>query len=263
MARNMTLARSRVVKTAYIFLVVGPWISVTWAEKPAPGQVDANVSRWAQGKIAYRVKSTGHINGYEQWRLDVHPDGTKTMAATVRYSPRPVLRQVIHRVDAKDQPLDTFLSYWIDGAWRGNAWFVRDGGAWRGEILTPNGTLTHVVNPAGRFTMVPHVLAVDSWRARLFDKSEGGIQGILAYNVDATALSTASVRGKMMRYKLEYLGTARVTVPAGEFDTAHYRIEGVVDLYLFGPDSLVAKFVYADIDREHVLIEYSASEPSP
>ena len=62
-----------------------------------------------------------------------------------------------------------------------------------------------------------------------------------------------------MSYSMEYLGNVRVTVPAGEFDTEHYRIEDVVDIYLFGPDSLVAKFVFESIDREHVLVEYDAS----
>ena len=245
-------------KPAAGLLLLGLWVGAAWADGPAPCGPDANVSRWAEGKIAYRVKSTGHVNGYERWRLDVHPDGTKTVVATVHYSPRPVLRHVVHRVDASDRPLDTFMAYWIDGAWRGNAWFVMEGDSWRGRILGPDGTFTHAVKPAGRFAMLPHVLAVDSWRARLVDKSQSGTQAVLAYNVDATALAGTSVMGKLMDYDMAYIGAERITVPAGEFDTEHYRIEGVVDLYLFGPDSLVAKFVYAGIDREHLLVDYSA-----
>ncbi len=239
------------------------WTGVTLAE--SSGSIatdlrpDANVSRWARGIIAYQVRSNGHVNGYEHWRLDVHPDGSKTVAATVRYDPRPVFRHVIHRVNADGMPLDTFASYWIDGAWRGSAWYVLEGGRWQGRILSPSGTLTHVVKPGGPFAMVPHVLAVDSWRARLFNKAESGIQGILAYNVDATALGSSALVGTLMRYDLEYLGEQRVVVPAGTFDTEHYRIEGAVDLYLFGPDTLVAKFVYPEIDREHVLVEYRSS----
>ena len=249
-------------KAGWLLPVAALWVGMTLAESSAPraehARADANVSRWARGTIAYQVRSNGHINGYEHWRLDVHPDGSKTVAATVRYDPRPVFRHVIHRVDADGMPLDTFASYWIDGAWRGNAWYVLEGDRWRGRILSPNGTLTHVVKPGGLFAMVPHVLAVDSWRARLFNKVEGGIQGILAYNVDATALGSAALVGRLMRYNLEYLGQEQVVVPAGTFDTEHYRIEGAVDLYLFGADTLVAKFVYPAIDREHVLVEYES-----
>ena len=223
-------------------------------------RANANIVRWAEGVIAYRVKSNGHVNGFENWRLDVHPDGSKSMTATVRYQPRPVMRQVFHRVDAAGNPLDTFASYWIDGSWRGNAWYVMEGDRWSGRILSANGTHTHVVEPKQRFAMVPHVLAVDSWRARLFDKSRGGKQAVLGYNMDATALGPNSLQGKLMHYSFEYLGKERLTVPAGDFDTEHYRIEGVVDLYLFGPDSLVAKFVFEEIDREHVLVEYRAEE---
>ena len=221
---------------------------------------NVNILRWAQGTIAYRVKSTGRVNGFEHWRLDVHPDGTKSMAATVRYQPRPVMRHVFHRVDAADNPLDTFASYWIDGSWRGNAWYVMDEPRWSGRILSGEGVQTHTVEPEQPFAMVPHVLAVDSWRARLVDKSTSGKQPILGYNMDATALGPNSLQGKLFHYDIEYLGKQRITVPAGDFDTEHFRIEDVVDLYLFGPDSLVAKFVYEKIDREHVLVEYRAGD---
>jgi hypothetical protein len=252
-----------ITKAGWLPALTALWAGLTLAESSgsiaANVRPDANVSRWARGIIAYQVRSNGRVNGYEDWRLDVHPDGSKTVAATVRYDPRPVFRHVVHRVNADDVPLDTFASYWIDGAWRGNAWYVLEGDRWEGQILSPNGTLTHVVKPGGPFAMVPHVLAVDSWRARLFNKDEGGIQGILAYNMDATALGSTALVGRLMRYDLEYRGEERIVVPAGNFDTEHYRIEGAVDLYLFGPDTLVAKFVYPAIDREHVLIEYRSS----
>ena len=228
--------------------------------RDANANANANIVRWAEGVIAYRVKSNGHVNGFENWRLDVHPDGSKSMTATVRYQPRPTLRHVFHRVDAAGNPVDTFASYWIDGTWRGNAWYVREGDRWSGRILSASGTQTHAVEPQQRFAMVPHVLAVDSWRARLFDKSRGGKQAILGYNMDSTALGPTSLQGKLMHYSFEYLGQEHLTVPAGDFDAEHYRIEGVVDLYLFGPDSLVAKFVFEGIDREHVLVDYQAKE---
>ena len=86
-----------------LLAIAGFWTGTAVAQMDAPllenAGPDANVARWARGTIAYRVRSTGHVNGHEQWRLDVHTNGTKTVAATVRYSPRPVFRHVIHRVD--------------------------------------------------------------------------------------------------------------------------------------------------------------------
>lgn len=234
-----------------ILFVLGPAASVG-AQSPAP---NTNILRWAEGSIAYRVKSSGQINGSEHWRLTVHPDGSRTMAARVEYAPRSVQRHVVQRVDAQWRTLDTYALYWIDGEWRGTSFATRTGPNLNVVAATPAGTKTQSLSVSEQVVMVPHVLAVDSWRAMRVDKTKAGPQPVNAYNYNATGDGESFLLGRVMDYRMTYVGPEKVTVPAGTFATEHYRVEDAVDLYLTGDDALVVKFVYESIDREHLLTE--------
>ncbi|MSO97156.1 MAG: hypothetical protein EXR11_02905 [Rhodospirillaceae bacterium] len=238
-------------------LALGFGLLASFAQAEPTPTPNANVTRWATGTIAYRVKSTGAVNGYETWRLSVHPDGSRTMAATVQYSPRDIQRHVIHRIDAQLRPLDTYALYWIDGQWRGTALVTRGNGELNVSANTPEGPLSQNLKAPEHITIVPHVLAVDSWRALMVDKTKPGPQAIASYGFDATAQGVTSLLGKAMNYRLTYNGPEQVTVPAGTFASDHFRIEDTVDIYVTSQDAIVVKFVYAAIDREHLLIDYT------
>jgi hypothetical protein len=238
-------------------VAVGFGLLTSAVQAEPPSTPNTNVIRWATGTIAYRVKSTGVINGYETWRLSAHPDGSRTMAATVQYAPRDIQRHVVHRIDAQLRPLDTYALYWIDGQWRGTAFVTQTNGQLSVNATTPAGPLTQSIKVSEQVVIVPHVLAVDSWRAMQVDKTKPGAQPIASYSFDATALSAHSLLGKAMDYRLTYVGPEQVTVPAGTFATDHFNIEGAVDIYVTGEDALLVKFVYPSIDREHLLIEHA------
>lgn len=222
-----------------------------------PGSTpNQNVVRWAEGTIAYRVKSTGAINGYETWRLSVHPDGSRTMAATVRYAPRDVERHVVQRVDKNFGPLETYAQVWTSGSWRGAAFVRAAGNTLSVTAATPSGEQTQQLPIGDKLAIVPHVLATDSWRAMLYDKAKGGAQPIPAYNFNGTADGPTALLGKLMAYRLTYIGAVQVTTAAGTFSTDHFRIEDAVDIFISGTDGILVKFIYPAIDREHHLIEY-------
>jgi hypothetical protein len=223
--------------------------------EPAP-TANKNVTRWATGTIAYRVKSTGVVNGYETWRLSVHPDGSRTMAATVQYAPRDIQRHVVQRVDAAFKPLEAYALYWIEGQWRGSAMVKASNKKLSVTASTPSGEQAQSFEIGDTLAIVPHVLATDSWRAMIYDKAKGGTQPIPAYNFNATGEGPMGLMGKVMSYNLTYVGAESVSVPAGTFATDHYRVEDAVDLFLTGPDGVLVKFIYPSIDREHHLIEY-------
>lgn len=222
--------------------------------EPAP-TANANIVRSASGTIAYRVKSTGAVNGFETWRLTVHPDGSRTMAATVAYAPRDVQRHIISRVAADWRPIETYALYWIDGAWKGSALVAVDGTNLYATASTPAGPKSQVFTTSPYVSVVPHVLAVDSWRAMRVDRTKTAGQAVPSYSLSAVGDGPDALLGKLMNYNLTYIGAEDVTVPAGTFATDHFRIEDAVDIYLSGPDGIVVKFVYAAIDREHHLIE--------
>ena len=224
------------------------------ASDPVP-TANSNITRWATGTIAYRVKSTGVVNGYETWRLSVHPDGSRTMSATVQYAPRNVQRHVVQRVDASFKPLDAYALYWFDGQWRGSAFVRAKDKTLTVTANTPYGDQSQTFEIGDTLAVVPHVLATDSWRAMLYDKAKGGAQAIPAYNFNATGEGPTALLGKLMSYRLTYVGPESVSVPAGTFATDHYRIEDVVDIFVTSPDGMLVKFIYPSIDREHYLVE--------
>ncbi len=235
--------------------VAGLLASPATAVEPAPTP-NKNFTRWAAGTIAYRVKSTGVVNGYETWRLSVHPDGSRTMAATVQYAPRDIQRHVVQRVDGAFKPLEAYALYWIDGQWRGSATVNASNKKLNINASTPSGVQTQSFEIGDTLAIVPHVLATDSWRAMIYDKAKGGTQPIPAYNFNATGEGPMGLLGKVMSYKLTYVGAENVSVPAGTFATDHYRVEDAVDLFITGPDGVLVKFIYSSIDREHHLIGY-------
>jgi hypothetical protein len=238
-----------------VIVAAATFLSAALAADATP-RANTNIVRWAAGTMAYRVQSTGAVNGHERWRLSVHPDGSRTMAATVAYAPRPVERQVIHRVDRNWAPLETYTTLWFEGAWRGSAMLTARDGRLRVVGNGPGGAAEQDLPARERLAVLPHLIAVDSWRAFLFDKRVGGEQAIPSYDFNATGDGDKGVIGAMKSFRLRYLGAAEVDVPAGRFTADHFRIEDAVDIYLTGKDGVVVKFVFAGIDREHHLIEY-------
>lgn len=196
------------------------------------------------------------MTGHERWQLTVHPDGSRTMASVVQYTPRDVQRHVIQRVGPNFEPIETYALYWVGGTWRGSALASVNGRGLSIVANTPRGPASQRFDVEGPLAIVPHVLAADSWRTKLYDRARGGTQPIQAYNFDATAEASNSLLGRMMSYRLAFVGAETLTVPAGRFETEHYRIEDAVDLYVSGEDGVLVRFVYPAIDREHELIEY-------
>jgi hypothetical protein len=91
----------------------------------------------------------------------------------------------------------------------------------------------------------------------MVDKARPGPQPVAAYNFNATGEGPAPILGKVMDYRMTYLGAEQITVPAGTFAVDRYNIENAVDIYLTGEDATLVKFVYPAIDREHLLIDYA------
>lgn len=178
------------------------------------------------------------------------------MAATVQYAPRDIQRHVVQRVDGAFKPLEAYALYWIDGQWRGSATVNASNKKLNINASTPSGVQTQSFEIGDTLAIVPHVLATDSWRAMIYDKAKGGTQPIPAYNFNATGEGPMGLLGKVMSYKLTYVGAENVSVPAGTFATDHYRVEDAVDLFITGPDGVLVKFIYSSIDREHHLIGY-------
>ena len=91
---------------------------------PAHANDNPNIEQDLTGTIEYRSTDTGEWRGEDRFRLTVHPDGSKTMRNTTRLDNTLILRDVVTRVSKNYDPLDVFVSHWLDGAHRGTGFYV-------------------------------------------------------------------------------------------------------------------------------------------
>ena len=216
-----------------------------------------NVTRWAKGEIEYRDTASGAVTGGEAWDLTVHPDGSRTVQASNH------LGEVAHTVTlhvAKDfRPLDAYVAYWREGRFRDGALFAVRGDTLEITAAFADRTVHETIAVPEHFSLIPHPLASDVWHGWYFDKAEGGVQTMTVYDLDTGARGSQAV-GKLYDQKLQYLGREDVTVPAGTFPCDHFRVDGVVDYYVTGPDAIFVKFVWTSAKATYVLTSLTRSK---
>jgi hypothetical protein len=221
-----------------------------------------NVKRSATGHYEYRSLSRNVVNGEEDWLLTVHPDGSRTLRATNAYIDRTnTLRHVVLRVDARFRPIEAFVNYWGDGQWRGSALVTVNGNTLDGVFNTPNGRLVQNLAVPEKFSLIPHPISTDSWPTWYYDRKVGGSQAATLYSFDGMSTSAGGPLGRLQTQTIRFAGTERISTPAGEFDCEHFVFgDGDPELYLFGPDKLIARMVWKFADVEYVLTDYTPNE---
>ncbi len=209
---------------------------------------NANIVRWAEGTYRYLDITGERERGSESFRLNVHPDGTRTMVMWHDLFARNRQFTAVLRVDDSFRPLEAFVNYWNDGGYKGSS------------LVTVNGTtLTAVTNgPVGRVEQtleVPealsigtHPVAADGWHAWHADPSTGEPQtsGAL-YNIESSDDLNKPPIGSLTCMTTEVLGSETVTVPAGTFETSKYRLAGRTMVWVTGPDNLVVRMANARV----------------
>ncbi len=219
----------------------------------ARAEANVNIARWFKGTIEYRSIATGAVSGSEEWHLTVHPDGTSTMQTRNRLDNLGFQRHVTYRVARDFRPLELTSVFWVGGQWRGTGMFLIDGDELSAIVKTPDGVIRQERSVPRNFSMIPHPTATNGWLGWYYDKAKGGPQRITVYDMDARAQSVGSMLGKVYEQTLTYVGEDEVTTPAGTFKVDHFRVDDTVDFYLWGPESIVVRFVWHPQDRDYVL----------
>jgi hypothetical protein len=254
LGRGSCSRRQRTWLAAVLLLFAGAAMAQATAVPESTGP-NTSVARWAEGEYAYRSLADGRDRGWERFRLTVHPDGSRTLLMWHDLRARSAQFNVMLRVDGSFRPLDAFVSYWNDGRYKGSAAMMVLGptlelasrGAW--------GTLRETVQVPERFSIGTHPIAGDGWHIIL----EGpGAPRALVYGLEAGADPAKPIRGELREMPVERVGTERISVPAGEFDTVHYRFAGMTDVWIHGEDRLMVRMRNARADRDYVLQRYSS-----
>jgi hypothetical protein len=221
-------------------------------QAPASG-ANVNIVRWSKGTVDYRNISDGQPTGSEEWRITVHPDGSRTLTTTNRVDRSDTQRTVVMRVAENLRPVDLYASFWFDGAWVGTTLMTIQGNVLNAVASTPSGRITQQVPIPEKFAFIPHPLQSNAWQLWTYDKDVGGPQTSTVYDQMARLKGPGNMLGPMYESITTFLGRQEMTVPAGTFEVDHFKTASGVDMYVTGPDLLLVKFVWPDADQEYVL----------
>ena len=200
----------------------------------------------------------GAARGREYVRIDVHADGSRTIAAHGEIDDAPaVVRDVNLRVDAQRAPQECFVRIAVGGAFRGSAWFRFTDSLAECEAFTAvEGRVSQrmtLQRPLPAFGN--HAMINDGSMLALYDLSQGpGVQvtrGLLLSSPDHRGAT-----GPMLfpvDLALEYIGEEDVRVGAGTFRAIHCRMVDVPGLPLEHPEY----DLWVTADGDYVLLKAS------
>ncbi|MXO69448.1 hypothetical protein GRI72_11515 [Altererythrobacter marinus] len=221
--------------------------------------MSGGIVRSVTGTLRYtsnQEERRGAERGREFFRIDVHADGSRTIAAHGEIDDAPaVVRDVNLRVDADRAPQECFVRIAVGGAFRGSAWFRFAPDTAECEAFTAvEGRVRQTMTldrPLPAFGN--HAMANDGFMLSLYDLSQGpGVQVI-----ERLLLSSPDHRGATgpmlfaVDLALEFVGEETVTVAAGTFDALHFRMVDVPGLPLEHPEY----DLWCTADGDYVLLK--------
>ena len=217
------------------------------------------VVRSVTGTIRYtsnQESRRGAERGREYFRVDIHSDGSRTIAAHGEIDDVPaVVRDVNLRVGADRLPLDSFVRIAVGGAFRGSGWFRFSPSLAECEAFTAlDGRVSQRMaldRPLPAFGN--HAMANDAYLLSVYDLSKGpGVQvtnGLLLSSPDHRGAT-----GPMLfpvDLAIEYVGDEEVSVGAGKFRAHHFRMVDVPGLPLEHPEY----DLWVTADGDYVLLK--------
>lgn len=202
------------------------------------------VVRSITGAILYtssKPERAGAERGREYFRIDVHADGARTIAAHGEIDDAPaVVRDVNLRVGPDGLPLESFVRIAVGGAFRGSAWFRFGDGRAECEAYTAlEGRVSQAMTLAGPLRgFGNHAMVNDGFLLSLYDLDQGPGTQV----VRDLLLSSPDHRGATgpllfpVDLAIAFVGRETVTVGAGRFEALHFRFTDVPGLPLEHPE---------------------------
>ncbi len=201
------------------------------------------VTRSITGTILYtsaKPERLGAGRGREHFRIDVHRDGSRTIAAHGEIDDAPaVVRDVNLRVDAGGLPRESFVRIAVGGEFRGSGWFrfsdtLAECEAWT-AIEGRVSQKMELATPLLAFGN--HAMVNDGYLLNLYDLARG--PGVQVFRT--ILLSSPDHRGATgpmlfpIDLAIEFVGRERLKVVAGKFDALHFRFVDIPGLPLEHP----------------------------
>jgi hypothetical protein len=229
------------------------------AQSAPPENTGPNTSilRTVTGKMTFRTLGDGRIRGGEEFRLIVHPDGTRQVFVSKDFKAVNAQQTLMARVDARFRPLETYASYWTRDGFKGSIYVTVTGNELDAVAFGPKGRIATTLRVPEDISVVHHGEIVNGWYYWSEDPTSRAPQTSSVYVLNAAPRGDAQVAGFLTESRFTRLGTEKVTTPAGTFDAVHYRLEGMesLEMWVAGEDRLLIRQTDAKNDREYLLTE--------
>lgn len=218
---------------------------------------NASIVRIVTGKMTFRTLSDGRVRGTEEFRLLVHPDGTRQVFISKDFRAVNGQQTLMARVDPRFRPLETYASYWTREGFKGSMYVTVSGNELNAVAFGPKGRIETALRVPDDISVVHHGEIVNGWYYWSEDPASKAAQSSSVYILNAAPRGEVQVAGFLTESKFTRLGTEKVTTPAGTFDAVHYRLEGLesLEMWVAGEDRLLVRQTDAKNDREYVLTE--------
>jgi hypothetical protein len=233
------------------------------------GDENSAIVRWATGKYMFRISESQQQRGFEEFRLSVHSDGSRTYTLWYSVFEDDLDTSVILRVDENFRPMSFYKTAWI-GNNMTNTFGQVSGDSLEATVQTNEAVFSATLEVPSQFTLMCGPITADALHFGPYDKAKGGKQ-ITSILMSVSAGSQATPIGQatktdpadvglrmMQQFELELVGQETVETVAGAFETDHYRMAGWSDMWLTGPDMLLVKYQWHPNGYEYELVEYAA-----
>lgn len=170
--------------------------------------------------------------GIEYFSVSVAANGHRTLQATCEIYDRQVSKDVVYTVDDRWRPVDCYTRLQKNGAYLGDGWFRfgDDFAACEGFNVTTGRISQRLQLRERPQSFGPHPLSCDALHLATFNHS-ASLNPQPTRGSMLSSLEHDGCSGPMLHpidFRIEFVGPAQVTVPAGTFATHHYRflVEG-------------------------------------
>ena len=201
------------------------------AERPYDGPLI--VERAVSGVHVCTNMTNGTPCGEDRWTMAVHSDGTRMIRSTMGQSESGTQINMVMHSDAKTfWPINAFASVYLDVGWLGAGQYAVKGDKLHVSVNTPVEHFTETLDLPENFTLLLHPISADGWHyGANYDITKRDVQ---MHNVCTLGAAGRSVHCAINPIALEFVGMEEITVPAGIFDTEHYRFGESTDVWITG-----------------------------
>ncbi len=191
--------------------------------------------------------------GGEQAVMSVQKDGTRALRAYMDIKSIFTQNNSILRVGSDFRPIEGYSSVYVGETYWGSNLFVVDGSTLSVTVNRPNEKLSVEHAIPDEFSLLLLVYSGYGWLLADYDYDSGGVQTkkfcILVPDDRGTG---CAIRDQ----PVEFVGKETISVPAGTFETEHFKI-GRGDTWVTGTDRVVVRHEHPARNRRAQLVEYS------